>query len=112
MSLPGWLVELNREVVACERCPRLVEHCREVARTRVVVALGKIGFDAYLAYLKRRGFAVRKADYVFAHGARYAMPDGRVLLASYHPSLQNTNTGKLTRAMFARIFREARKVAE
>src|SRR5258706_2668356 len=63
---------------------------------RVVVALGHIGFDAYLAYLKRCGHAVRKADFLFAHGADYAMPDGRILLASYHPSMQNTNTGRLT----------------
>jgi uracil-DNA glycosylase family 4 len=81
-------------------------------RVRVVVALGHIGFDAYLAYLKRRGFALRKADYAFAHGRDYQMPDGRILLASYHPSLQNTNTGKLTEAMFTEIFRRARALAE
>jgi uracil-DNA glycosylase len=39
------------------------------------------------------------------------MPDGKVLLASYHPSLQNTNTGKLTKAMFLRVFREAARLA-
>ena len=81
-------------------------------RVRVVVALGRIGFDAYLGYLKRQGFAVRKADYEFAHGRHYGMPDGRILLVSFHPSLQNTNTGRLTEEMFTSIFRTARKLAE
>ncbi len=78
---------------------------------RVVVALGKIGFDAYLNYLKRRGDLKSKAAYVFGHGATYKMPNGVTLLASYHPSLQNTNTGKLTEAMFTEIFRTAKKLA-
>ena len=78
----------------------------------VVVALGKIGFDAYLNYLKRRGAIATKALYVFRHAARYRMPDGKMLLASYHPSNQNTNTGKLTRQMFVEIFQEARRLAD
>jgi uracil-DNA glycosylase len=79
---------------------------------RVVVALGRIGFEAYLDYLKRRGLLERKASYAFAHGAKYATPDGRVLLASYHPSNQNTNTGKLTREMFVKVFEEARRLVD
>jgi uracil-DNA glycosylase family 4 len=75
---------------------------------KVVVALGKIGFDAYLNYLKRRSVITTKASYVFRHAARYQMPDGKILLASYHPSNQNTNTGKLTRQMFVEIFQQAR----
>jgi uracil-DNA glycosylase family 4 len=79
---------------------------------KVVVALGKIGFDAYLNYLKRRAVISSKVLYVFRHGARYQMPNGKLLLASYHPSNQNTNTGKLTRQMFGEIFREARRLTE
>jgi uracil-DNA glycosylase len=79
---------------------------------KVVVALGKIGFDAYLNYVKRRGLITSKKEYVFGHGARYQLPDGKVLLASYHPSNQNTQTGKLTRQMFVEIFREAAKLAQ
>ena len=79
---------------------------------KVIVALGKIGFDAYLNYLKRQGKLKTKAAYLFQHGARYQMPDGRTLLASYHPSNQNTQTGKLTRAMFVSIFKEAARVAD
>ncbi len=226
--MPAWLDQLNKEVVACTRCPRLVEHCRTVARekrrayrdweywgrpvpgfgdaearvlilglapgahgsnrtgrpftgdssgnfmypvlhatgfasqakathaddglklkdayitaavrcappgnkptpkeiancapfldreiaglnnVKVVVALGRIGFDAYLNYLKRRGELKSKKPYVFAHGARYEMPDGRILLASYHPSNQNTQTGKLNEKMFRKIFERARREA-
>jgi len=79
---------------------------------KVVVALGKIGFDAYLNYLKRRGVVQGKAGYRFTHGAQYPLPTGEVLLASYHPSNQNTATGKLTAVMFEAIFRQAKKIAD
>jgi uracil-DNA glycosylase family 4 len=83
-----------------------------LGKVRVVVALGRIGFDAYLNYLKRRGQLAGKKAYIFGHGARYEMPDGRILLASYHPSNQNTQTGKLTRKMFVQIFKEAARLAD
>jgi len=88
---------------------------RELAglkRVKVVVALGKIGFDAYLNYLKRLRMLPTRKPYLFKHGARYQMPDGKVLLASYHPSNQNTQTGKLTREMFVQIFKQAAKFAD
>src|SRR5215472_8328854 len=78
---------------------------------KVVVALGKIGFDAYLAHLKRRGIVRSRAGYGFAHTARYEMPNGVTLLASYHPSNQNTATGKLTATMFEQVFRAAKEIA-
>ncbi len=78
----------------------------------MVVALGKIGFDAYLNYAKRKGLIMSKQNYVFSHGARYKMPDGKTLLASYHPSNQNTQTGKLTRPMFMEIFKQAARLAD
>ncbi len=89
----------------------LTRELEGLKNVRVVVALGKIGFDAYLNHLKRRGLLKGKGAYLFQHGAKYEMPDGRVLLASYHPSNQNTQTGKLTRPMFVRIFKEARQLA-
>ncbi len=88
---------------------------REVAglvKVKVVVALGKIGFDAYLNYVKRRGLLSSRKAFVFRHGASYRLPDGKILLTSYHPSNQNTQTGKLTREMFTEIFRQARKLAD
>jgi len=80
-------------------------------RVRVVVCLGKIAFDGYLAYLLHTGVIARKSEYRFAHGAEYVLPNGLHLLASYHPSLRNTNTGRLNRTMFTRIFLRARELA-
>jgi len=81
-------------------------------RLRVVVCLGKIAFDALLAHAQRGGEMKSRAGYVFRHGAEYTLPGGLHAIASYHPSLQNTNTGKLTRPMFLAIFRRAREIAE
>ena len=81
-------------------------------KVKVVVALGKIGFDAYLNYLKRRGILASKQPYLFKHGAHYRLPDGKRLLASYHPSNQNTQTGKLTKQMFQKIFQAAATFAD
>ena len=92
--------------------PYLQRELEGLKRVKVVVALGKIGFDAYLNYLKRLGKVDSKGPYVFSHGAKYKMPDGRILLASYHPSNQNTQTGKLTRPMFVRIFDDAARLAK
>jgi len=100
---------LPEELANC--APFLDRELGGLKKLKVVVALGKIGFDAYLNYLKRRKVIVSKASYVFQHGAHYTMPNGKILLASYHPSNQNTNTGKLTRAMFVKIFEEARQLA-
>ena len=98
-----------QEIAACSAfLDRELECLKQV---RVVVALGRIGFDAYLNYLKRRGLLPSKAGYQFGHGAEYRMPDGRILLASYHPSNQNTQTGKLNEKMFRKIFERARKLA-
>jgi len=52
-----------------------------------------------------------KKAYAFGHGVEYKMPDGRILVASYHPSNQNTNTGKLTEAMFTKLFERVAKLA-
>lgn len=100
----------NEEIAACAS---FVD--RELAllkKVRVVVALGKIGFDGYLDYLRRQGLITSRSPYPFGHGEKYMMPNGKWLLASYHPSLQNTLTGKLTEKMFLEIFRTARKLAE
>jgi uracil-DNA glycosylase family 4 len=89
--------------------PYLDRELEGLKNLRVIVALGKIAFDAYLSYLLRAGKIAHRAPYIFAHGAKYEMPDGRILLASYHPSNQNTQTGKLTKEMFVRIFVDARR---
>ncbi len=100
---------LPSELANC--APFLDRELHLLKNLKVVVALGKIGFDAYLNYLKRNHTLGSKAGYVFAHAARYSLPTGVTLLASYHPSNQNTATGKLTATMFEAVFRDARKLA-
>ena len=100
---------LPGELANC--APYLDREIRLLPRVKVIVALGRIGFEAYLNYLKRGGLLKSKKPYLFQHGADYAMPDGKVLLASYHPSNQNTQTGKLTRKMFTDIFQKAARLA-
>jgi uracil-DNA glycosylase len=101
---------LPQELANC--APYLEREFEGLRKLKVIVALGRIGFDAYLNSLKGRGLVKSKKDYAFRHGARYRMPDGNTLLASYHPSNQNTQTGKLTRAMFVNIFKEAARLAD
>jgi uracil-DNA glycosylase len=98
------------ELEAC--APFLDRELALLLRLRVVVALGKIAFDGMLAHLRRTGQLPRTTGLVFAHGAEFPIPGGRTLLATYHPSLQNTNTGRLTPAMLLAIFRRARTLAE
>jgi uracil-DNA glycosylase family 4 len=78
---------------------------------RVVVCLGKIAWDAYLAQQMYLGLIERRSAYVFGHGAEYTLPNGMHLLGSYHPSLRNTNTGRLNRVMFTRVFVRSRELA-
>jgi uracil-DNA glycosylase family 4 len=80
---------------------------------RVVVALGKIAFDTYLDILKDRGVIRSRSAFVFGHNRRFRIaPGGPVLISSYHPSQQNTATGKLTEKMLADVFRKARRWAD
>ncbi len=99
---------LPSELANC--APYLDRELAILSEMKVVVALGKIAFDAYLAYLKRNGVLQTRAGYVFGHAAEYKMPNGVILLASYHPSNQNTATGKLTAKMFEDVFRQAKQI--
>jgi uracil-DNA glycosylase len=78
-------------------------------RLQVIVALGKIAWDAWFQHLARTGFPVRPRP-VFAHGAEVALPNTRpgVLVGLYHPSRQNTNTGKLTPPMYDDVLTRVR----
>ncbi|HKW91874.1 MAG TPA: uracil-DNA glycosylase [Methylomirabilota bacterium] len=96
-----------------DRCrPFLLEELRLLRRVRVVVALGKIGWDAYLRVRREGGLAVPRPLPRFGHGATAPMPDGITLLGSFHPSQQNTFTGRLTQAMLRDVFAQARRLAE
>jgi uracil-DNA glycosylase len=79
---------------------------RELAilRPKAVLALGKIAWDAYLDMLKQDGLIASRAPYMFAHGAEVSFPfDGPHLFGIYHPSQQNTQTGRVTPAMYDKI---------
>ncbi len=80
-----------------------------LTRVRVVVALGKIGFDAYVQYLKRVD-RLSEDRPQFGHGRSHSLPDGTSLVACYHPSRQNTNTGRLTSRMMDTVLRRARRL--
>jgi uracil-DNA glycosylase family 4 len=97
-----------QEIANC--APHLDRELAMLTQVKVVVALGKIGFDAYLNYLKRKGELKTKSAFIFGHGEKYQMPDGKILLCSYHPSMQNTLTGKLTEKMFLDVFKQAARL--
>jgi uracil-DNA glycosylase family 4 len=95
------------------RCrPHLAAELALLTRVRVVITLGRIGHDAYLraaGWWDRRPPGERPP---FGHGAIARLPDGVTLISSYHPSRQNTNTGRLTRAMWHAVFRRARALVD
>jgi len=98
--------------VEMQRCqPYLLEELALLKEVRVVVALGKIGWDAYLRARRAAGRPLPRPLPRFGHAARSAMPDGTVLLGSFHPSQQNTFTGKLTRPMLRDVFSRAARLA-
>jgi uracil-DNA glycosylase family 4 len=92
--------------------PWLDQEMKLLTDLRVVVCLGRIAFDGLLAHEMRTGKLKKRTEFVFAHGAEYKLPNGLIAIASYHPSLQNTNTGKLTREMLLKVFKRARKLAD
>jgi len=84
------------------RCRGYLERELAILRPAVVLALGRIAWETYLAVLKDRGVIDSRANYVFAHGAS-AAPGGPLLVGVYHPSQQNTQTGKVTAEMYADV---------
>jgi uracil-DNA glycosylase family 4 len=98
------------EFDACR--PYVREELRLLHKTRVVVTLGKIAFDHYLKTCREEGRRLPTPPPTFGHAKVYELPWGVTLIGSYHPSQQNTFTGKLTRPMFHSIFRTAKKAIE
>jgi uracil-DNA glycosylase family 4 len=92
--------------------PFLEREIDALRQVKVVVALGKIAFETYLGIMKSRGVIASRAPFAFGHNCEYRIARGQpVLIASYHPSQQNTSTGKLTEKMLLDVFRRARKLA-
>lgn len=91
--------------------PYLERELKLLANLKVVVALGKIAFDNYLDVLKSQGAIPSRAAFHFGHDREFRTGAGLpVLISSYHPSQQNTSTGKLTEEMLTAVFRRARKI--
>ena len=92
------------EIATCHA--HLVAEAAALTRLTVIVALGRIAFDASWRLLADRGVGMRPKP-SFGHGLTYRPPGGPIVIASYHPSRQNTNTGKLTPPMLEAVFRKA-----
>jgi len=91
-------------------CRPYLERELEILRPRVVLALGKIAWDAYLEILKQEGKIASRAEFVFAHGAEERpVSDGPLLVGVYHPSQQNTQTGRVTAEMYGRVLKKIAK---
>ena len=92
------------EIAACQF--HLDAEIAALPAVRAVIALGRIGFDAYLRLLKHRGMNIQPKPQ-FGHARAHQLPGAPLLIGCYHPSRQNTNTGKLTAAMMDEVFRKA-----
>ena len=88
------------EIATCRQF--LIGRIATLPRLRSLVAIGRIAHDGILD-----AFAVKRRDFPFAHGARHSLPNELVMFDSYHCSRQNTNTGRLTTAMFETVLVEA-----
>lgn len=98
---------LRQEIANC--FPYLVQEWQRLPRVQVIVPLGRIAFDACLRLCRHLGLDLPRPLPRFAHGRLYALAGGRYsLLPSYHPSRQNTQTGRLTRPMLEAVFATAR----
>jgi uracil-DNA glycosylase family 4 len=97
---------LADELLSCR--PYLLEELELLRDLRVVVALGRIAFDAYLSTLS----PVPRPRPAFGHGLAHPLPNGVTLVSSYHPSQQNTQTGRLTREMFEEVFAAVRRILD
>ncbi len=102
--LPPENKPLGSEIANCRTF--LSAQLGELAHLSVIIALGKIAHDAVL-----RHYGLRLSDHPFAHGAEHGIPGGVRLIDTYHPSRQNTNTGRLTPAMFEAVFARAKALA-
>ncbi len=97
------------ELRACH--PFLVREWRALERLRVVLCLGAIAHDAALGVLRAQGMTLRRVDAPFAHGAVHRLEGQPVIVDSFHVSRQNTNTGRLTPAMFDDVLAVVRELS-
>jgi uracil-DNA glycosylase family 4 len=102
---------LPEEIRTCR--PYLEKELELLRDLKVVVALGRLAFDVYLNILRDQGKITRRSDFVFGHNKVHRTGPGQpLLISSFHPSQQNTSTGKLTEAMFRAVFLRARRLLD
>jgi uracil-DNA glycosylase family 4 len=89
-----------KEITTCRQF--LIARIRALPHLRTLLAIGRVAHDSILD-----AFQLKRGAYTFAHGAHHALPSGLLLLDSYHCSRQNTNTGRLTQAMFEQVIGDA-----
>ena len=94
------------EKINCESF--LAQEFEIMSNLKVVVGLGKIGFDSCLKFIKKT-HPIKMKDFKFGHGVRYELPNGLILFGSFHPSPRNVNTGKLTFKMMVQFFETLKK---
>jgi len=94
-------------------CRGYLQRELDLLRPKALLALGKIAWDAYLDVLQGEGLKFKRSEYKFGHGVEAAMPGGGLhLFGIYHPSQQNTQTGLVTQAMYAKVLGRVRRFLE
>lgn len=92
-----------------ENCePFLSNEFKLMKNLKIVIGLGKIGFDSYLKYV-RKSYPLKMKDFKFGHAVKYKLPNNIILYGSFHPSPRNVNTGKLTFEMMINFFESVKK---
>jgi|TARA_B100001079_G_scaffold143381_1_gene122859 uracil-DNA glycosylase family 4 len=80
-----------------------------LSKVNIIVALGKIAFDACLNFYKEN-YPIKNKNFIFSHGAKYKLPDRKILIGSYHPSPRNVNTGRIDIKKMVKLLKEVKKL--
>ncbi len=99
---------LKKELNSCSKY--FGTEISNLKKLKVIVTLGKVAFDNCLKFYKKNYLFNKK--FIFKHGAKYLLPDGKILISSYHPSPRNVNTKIITPTMINQLFRKAKKIAK
>ena len=99
---------MNNELTSCSNY--FVKELDYLKNLKVIVTLGKVAFDNCLKIYKKRFRIDQKIS--FKHNKKYLLPDGRILIACYHPSPRNVNTKVVTSSMINQLFKKAKKIAK
>ena len=76
---------------------------------KIIVALGKIAFDVCIEFYKEN-YLIKSKDFIFAHAAKYELPDQKILIGCYHPSPRNVNTKRINLNMMVKLFKNVKKI--